>query len=193
MNEDHELIAGIGARDPEAFRLLMERHAAAAINLAFRFLGTVADAEDVAQEIFFRLYQRPPRLDPSTKLSHWLYRVTANACLDFLRKRPRRGEMISLDAPSPGEEQEGMTLAEKLPDRSTVLPRDRVAQSELSALTRRAVAALPPPLRAPLILSIFEELSHEEISRILDISPKAVERRLARARELLKPRLAPYL
>ncbi|MBI3333209.1 MAG: sigma-70 family RNA polymerase sigma factor [Candidatus Omnitrophica bacterium] len=192
-SDDHELIAGVASRDPEAFRALMERHASGVINLAYRFLGTVADAEDVAQDVFFRLYQHPPRLSPSGKLFTWLYRVTVNRCLDLLRQRPAGGKLLSLDEPPAGGEESERPLAEKLAAPAGSSARDQAVQAEMVTLTRRAIAALPVPLRLPLILSTFEELSHEEIGQILGLSPKAVERRLARARELLKQRLAPHL
>lgn len=192
MSEDKELLSSIANRDPEAFRTLMERHAVGVINVAFRFLGTMADAEDVAQDVFFRLYQKPPTLLPNTKLSTWLYRVTVNRCLDLLRGKSRRGETISLET-TPAQGQEELPLQERLADPSAPSPRDRVVQAELATFARAAVAALPEVLRAPIVLSTFEENSHQEIARILRISPKAVERRLARARELLKARLTPYL
>ena len=170
----------------------MERHASGVINLAYRFLGTIADAEDIAQEVFLRLYQHPPQLSPSGKLFTWLYRVTVNRCLDFLRRRPRDARLFSLDEPLAGEESE-TTLAEKLAAPASGSPRDQLIRAEMITFTRRAVAALPQVLRQPLVLSLFEELSHEEIGQILGLTPKAVERRISRARQLLKQRLAPPL
>ncbi len=192
MDSDQKLLKGIASRDPEAFRTLMERHATFIINLAFRFLGTIADAEDVAQDVLFRLYQQPPRLTPNTRLSTWLYRVTANRCIDFLRKQSRGGTPISLDAPLNAEE-DSLLFGESLRDPSAASPREQVAQAESARAIRHAVEALPELLRIPLVLSTFEELPHSEIAEILRTSPKAVERRIARARELLKVRLAPYL
>jgi len=170
----------------------MERYASRVINLAFRFLGRLADAEDVAQDVFFRLYQHPPTLETSAKLSTWLYRVTANRCLDLLRKKPSEKSFLSLEETPSAQGEENLSLSESLASVGPS-PRDKIVQAELAAHTRAAVATLPSPLRAPLILSIFEELSHEEIAQILGVSPKAVERRLSRARELLKVRLSPYL
>jgi len=194
VSGDHELLAGVAGRDPEAFRTLMERYSAGVINLASRFLGVRADAEEVAQDLFFRLYQRPPVLEPTGKLFTWIYRVTVNLCLDRLRRRSREAGTFSLEAPLPGEiDGEKSFLDERLSDSSATGPRERVIQAEQAAAARQAVAALPEVLRAPLILSTFEDLSHEQIAKILKISPKAVERRLSRARSLLKSRLAPYL
>ena len=193
MGEDRELLAGINGRDPEAFRELMERHAGAVINLACRFLGNVADAEEIAQEVFLKLYQHPPQLAPTTKLFTWLYRVTANLCIDTLRRKPARSKLVSLETPSGEEGPEELPLSERLPDASSQTPRELVAQAEVSHLVRREVEALPLTLRAPVILSTFQGLSHEAIAQTLGLTPKAVERRLARARSTLKERLRPHL
>ncbi len=168
----------------------MERYAGPVVNVALRFLGNRADAEEIAQEAFLRLYRTPPQLEPSSKLFTWLYRVTVNLCLDSLRKQQRRPSQESLDAPSGPE---GEPLIGRLPDPSAVLPRDQAVAADTARAVRRAVGSLPETLRAPLILSALEGLSHPEIAEILQISPKAVERRVARARELLKPRLQQYL
>jgi len=193
MSEDQEFLAGIAARDPEAFRFLMERYAGGVINLACRFLETRADAEDVAQDVFLRLYQNPPTLDPETKLFTWLYRVTVNRCLDLLRQKSRRPPSVSLDAPVDPAETEGKTLAEQIEDPAQRNPRERVAQTDRMAAVRKGIELLPLELRAPLILAAIEELPQEEIARILSLSPKAVERRIARARQLLKQRLSSFL
>ena len=167
----------------------MERWAGPVVHLAHRFLDNRADAEEIAQETFLRLYQHPPRLAPSSKLFTWLYRVTVNLCLDLLRARGRKPALVSLDTPA---DPEGEPLSERVAAPSGSAPREKVAASELAEAVRRAVASLPEPLRAPLLLSL-EDLSHSEIARILEISPKAVEHRLSRARALLKTRLQPYL
>ena len=193
MSEDQNLLAGVADRDPEVFRTLMEGYAGGVFNLAYRFLGTRADAEDIAQDVFLRLYQHPPSLDIQTKLFTWLYRVTVNRCLDLLRQKSRRPASISLDAPVDPAEMEGQTLAERIEDPAQRNPRERVAQMDRMAAVRKGIELLPLELRAPLILAAIEELPHEEIARILSLSPKAVERRIARARQLLKQRLSSYL
>jgi len=189
---DTELLERVADRDPEAFRELMERFAGPVTNVAARFLDNRADAEEIAQEVFLRLYQHPPHLTPSAKLFTWLYRVTVNLCLDSLRRRRRTPETLSLQWPA-GSEEEGEPLGAKIPQQGVSTPREKLAASELALAVRRIVASLPAPLRAPLVLSTVEELSHAEIAEILQISSKAVEHRLARARSLLKSRLTPYL
>jgi len=191
--EDRVLLAGISGRDPEAFRTLQERYGRPVLNLAFRFLSNRADAEEVAQEVFLRLYQRPPRPDPSAKLFTWIYRVTVNLCLDLLRRRRRSPEMVSLDEPLDRDDPEAGPLGERLAHPSSRTPREQLDRWERTVAVRRAVAALPERLRVPLLLSTFEEISHEAIGQILGLTPKAVERRIARARGLLKDRLQPFV
>ncbi len=171
----------------------MERYASGIINLAYRLVGSVADAEEIAQEVFLKLYQRPPHLAPSGKLFTWLYRVTVNSCIDFLRRKPSKLKFVSWDAPFSDEEKEDLPLAQTVADPAAASPREQVAAEETVQVVRQAVAALPLPLRAPLVLSALEGLSHEAIAETLGLTPKAVERRIARARSLLKSRLSAYL
>ena len=170
----------------------MERFSGPVTNLAYRFLESRPDAEEVAQEVFLTLYQRPPQLHPGVKLFTWLYRVTVNRCLDLLRKRRRTPPTLSLDQSEPSAE-EGEPLGQRIPHPSARLPSEQAAQTELLAALRRAVASLPAQLKAPILLAASEELSQDEIGQILGLSPKAVERRIHRARQLLSTRLQSYL
>ena len=171
----------------------MDRYVGPVTHLAFRFLGTQADAEEIAQETFLRLYQRPPQLSQDVKLFTWLYRVTVNLSIDRLRKQKREGKTVSWDLPQSELGEGQIQLSEKISDPRTLSAHEQLAQSELAVLTHRAVEALPESLRIPLLLSIEKTLSHQEIAQILEISSKAVERRIAKARTLLKQRLAPFL
>ncbi len=170
----------------------MGRFSGPVTNLAYRFLENRPDAEEVAQEVFLALYQRPPQLHPEVRLFTWLYRVTVNRCLDVLRKRRRTPPALSLDQSEPSAE-EGEPLGQRIPQTSARLPSEQAAQTELLAALRRAVASLPAQLRAPILLAACEGLSQDEIGQILGLSPKAVERRIHRARQLLRTRLQPYL
>lgn len=190
---DRELLARVSDRDPEAFQLLMERYAGPITNLAFRFLDSRPDAEEIAQETFLRLYEHPPRLPENIRLFTWLYRVAVNLCIDRLRRSRRSPVTISLDLPAETEESGEENFHQRLSPPGLPTPREQAARSELAEAVRRAVAHLPAGLRAPLLLSTMEELSQQEIAEILGLSPKAVERRLSRARSLLKARLQPYL
>ena len=189
--DDRALLSGVSARDPEAFRVLMERYSGPVFNLAYRFLFNRADAEEVAQDVFFKLYRNPPVLQPSVKLFTWIYRVTVNSSLDALRRRRRTASAFSLDQTSETEEGEPLSSGTLLADPREL--RTRLEQRDRLRVAREAIVRLPDALKAPLVLSVLEGLPHPEIAVILKITPKAVERRISRARQLLKDELGSLL
>ncbi len=191
LPDDRALIEGVAARDPEAFRSVMEQYSGPVFNLSYRFLSNRADAEEVAQEVFLKLYLHPPVLQPSVKLFTWLYRVTVNASLDALRRRKRAGIAFSTDQTYETAEGETVSPGTLLAD--PIGPRTRIENRDRLRCAREAIAQLPDALKAPLILSVLEELPHSEIAVILKISPKAVERRIHRARQLLSDQLRSFL
>ncbi|MCM8812167.1 MAG: RNA polymerase sigma factor [Candidatus Omnitrophica bacterium] len=189
MSDDKELIQGISRRDPEAFRLLLERYARPLVSIAHRLVGTRHEAEDLVQEVFLRLYERSPALNEKSRLFTWLYRVTINKGVDLLRAKSRGVRTISLESAGGPQEEEPASWLDKLPDLSVPSPREQSAVSEHLLIVQKAVSSLPISLRLPLLLFAVEELSQQQIAEILQMSPKAVERRIARARSLLKEQL----
>ncbi len=162
------------ARDGEALAQLIARHGPRLRALAWRLLGD-AEAEDVVQEVFLRLWERPVAWDPRKgRLAAWLARLAANAAIDRLRRRQRREET---------------ELPETLPDGRTG-PEDAALQNDLAARVRAAVQRLPE--RQRLALTLSHDLGHgnAEIAAIMDISVEAVESLLARARRTLRRTLA---
>jgi len=158
------------ARDGEALALLITRHGPRLRALAWRMLGD-AEAEDVVQEVFLRLWERPEAWDPRKgRLQAWLVRLAANAAIDRLRRRRRREET---------------ELPETLPDEQAG-PEDAALQNDLAARVRAAVQRLPE--RQRLALTLSHDLGHgnAEIADIMDISVEAVESLLARARRSLR-------
>jgi len=143
------------------------------------------DAEDAAQESFVRVFQHRHKYDPQRRFTTWLYTIATHLARDRQRHHYRHPG-ISLETET--EEGEGGLkdrLASPLPGPDQVLD-----AAERGATVRRAVAQLPDDLREPLILSAYEELSHQEIGDILNCSAKAVEMRVYRARQLLRTTLA---
>jgi len=179
-----QLAAGHGA----ALNDLMERHAEKLFHYLVRALQNEEDAADLAQETFARVYQNRARFDPRQKFSTWLYAIASNLVRDRYRWRKRHPQ-VSLDA---ANEATGNEFGETLPDPAPCAS-ETAQRNERAEAVRRAVAALPESLRAPLILSEYEEKSHAEIGRILQCSAKAVEVRIYRARQLLRARLARLL
>lgn len=157
--------------DQESFSEIVKKYLPKVVNLAYRYLNDRAAAEDIAQEIFIKLYQNPASWKPTASFSSWLYRVTFNACTDQWRKRKRNPESELL-------ENQEISTANAAPDTSLI-------DKETVQLIQQAIDALPEDQRK-IILLYQEETSHEEIAEILGISVKGVERRLYRARRKLR-------
>jgi RNA polymerase sigma-70 factor (ECF subfamily) len=167
-NEILMLAAGKG--DLDAFEEIVRRHQAWAWNLAYRFLGQEEEAEDVVQDAFLRLFDASGRYRPNASFQTYFYQIITRLCLDRARKKqPLYVEAIP-DSPDPG------------PDAGEMMVR-----SETAAAMQAALDALPPNQRMAIVLRYYENLNYQEIAAALEISPKAVERLLARGRESLRP------
>jgi RNA polymerase sigma factor (sigma-70 family) len=171
LNEqDDALMARAAARDPLAFRLLVERYQDRPYRLAWRMLGDQTEAEDVAQEAFLRLWNKASEWQAvGGSVPGWLARVATNMCLDKLRRR-----RFSSDEDVP-ERQDEAPLA----DAQMI-----AAQSANSAA--EAVASLPDRQRAAIILTYYEELANAEAATAMDMNIKAFESLLLRARTALR-------
>jgi RNA polymerase sigma-70 factor (ECF subfamily) len=157
--------------DEAAFDELVRRHQKAVLNIAWRYAGDRALAEDLAQEIFVKVWRARGSYQPSARFSTWLYRIAVNRCLNEIRSRPKR-------APLPVEE----TLEEPAGAR----PDDDLGRAEVRDAVRRAVDDLPANQRMAVILSRFHELPYEQIAEAMSVSLEAVKSLLFRARENLK-------
>ena len=138
---DNELVVRCLQQDEYAWQLLVERHSRRVLNIAFQFTGRREEAEDLAQEIFLRIYRSLRRFDLSTSFLPWLVRVSRNLCIDEHRSRAR--ERASLV----GEEPDPERTADPRPG-----PLRRLEENELEARVRRGLEKLPEDLRTALIL-----------------------------------------
>lgn len=174
---DAELVRRAGAGDHAACAALVQRHLVRVHRLAFRLLGNRADAEDVAQEAFLRVWTEAPRWRPgAARFATWLHRVTQNLATDRLRRRREGG-----DAPL-------AALVDPAAPVPAALDRDSA-----NAAVRDAVAALPERQREAIALCHFEQRSNIEAAGLLGLSVDALESLLARARRDLRGRLAGWL
>ena len=163
---------------------LMERHGQLVFHYLIRLLHDEADAADLAQETFVRVYQNRSKFDPQQKFSTWLFTIASNLARDRLRWRHRHPQ-VSLDA----ENQEtGGSLQDVLAE-SGPSPGESLDAAERADTVREAVLALTEDLRVPLVLAEYEGRSQSEIALILHCSVKAVEMRIYRARQQLRRRL----
>ena len=182
--EDWPLYAKFEKGDKAAFHKLFDRYKNRILKLSYRFVRNAAVAEDIAQDVLIKIYEKKVGFRSNTKFSTWVYRVTANASLDHLRKRKFLG--FSLDQPMDNDENDTAPVSDIMNDRDSKSPFDLLERKELKMMVEKALQCLPENLRAPIILSQFEEKSYQEIADILEISVKAVERRLYHAKEILR-------
>lgn len=155
-------------------------------SFAYRYVQNAADADEVGQETFVRVYQHRHRFRLDARFSTWLFAIAANLCRNRARWR-RRHATVSLDGPCNSED-EGMS-GRWTEDVDAQTPEDSAARKERAVAVREAVSKLPHDLKTALLLFQYEGLSHQEIADVLKCSPKAVETRIYRARRRLKKKL----
>lgn len=169
----------------EAFEALVERYGRQIYNIAYRMAGNDADAKDLTQEAFIRVFRAFRRIDPAGSLESWLYRIVSNLYIDMLRRRPKV-RIESLDAPIVTSK--GGEVQRDVPDERTD-PEAEVLEAQLDSDVQRALMVLSVDLRAVVVLSDIEGYSYEEIAEMLRIPVGTVKSRLHRARKTLADRL----
>ncbi len=182
---DVELMARAGEGDHEAFRRLVERHQHAVVGTVAKMLGNPSEAEDIAQQVFFRLWRHAKRYRPEAKFTTYLFTITRNLVFNETRRLSRRKE-VSADE----REENSHTLIEADPVRQ---PDNELLQDELRREVDKAIAALPDAQRLAVVLRRYEQMPYEEIAVVLDLSVSAVKSLLFRARTTLKDLLKGYL
>ena len=167
---------------------LMERHATPIFHFLCRMTGNEDDANDLAQETFVRIFKSKDSYRLEQKFSTWLYAIAANLARNHFRWRTRHPN-ISLEAESPITEE---SLASTLPANAPA-PNEEALASERAKAVRDAVDKLPEDMREAIALCEWEERSVAEAATILETTPKAVESRLYRARQILREQLKSWL
>lgn len=172
MQEDADaaLVASCRDGDGEGFAALVRRYERPVYNLAFRMLGDREEARDVAQAAFLKALENLHRFDPRFRFFSWLYRIAMNEALDVLARRGRQTELTDVHA------------ADDDPMRDA-------AAADLGEQVRGALGALSPDHRAVLVLRHWQDMTYEEIGRVLDLPEATVKSRLFEARERLRLRL----
>ncbi|MCX5887777.1 MAG: RNA polymerase sigma factor, partial [Proteobacteria bacterium] len=172
--------------EANCFRDLVLRHQRGVINIAFRITRDRQEAEDIAQEVFLRVYRAAKGYRPETKFSTYLYKITLNLSLNQVRRA--KAVLNRFFSGEKGEfERAGRT------DTSPDTPLTSMEKEEVKKAVRKAIRSLPKRQRLAIILSQYQELSYQEISEILGCSPKAAERLIHRGKNQLKKELASYI
>jgi RNA polymerase sigma-70 factor, ECF subfamily len=185
---DAELMIRFQRGEEDAFAVLVRRFQGRVVSLAYRYLGSAADAEDLAQEVFLRVHRAKETYEPSAKFSTWIYRITANASLNFLRSRKARRKVSGA---MPGSGDDGPET--DFEDERAEAPDERMEKDELSRVLRRIVDDLPERQRMAIVLNKYEGQSYEDVAAAMDLSVMAVKSLLTRARVNIKEKLEPYL
>lgn len=183
--EDVRLMRLISAGDIGAFERLVERHQALVAGTVGRMLGDNSEVEDLAQEVFVRVWKSAKRYTPRAKFTTWLLTITRNLVFNELRRR-KRHPVTPLRVEPEGEEMQ-------LEDEYGSTPDASLLESELRRAIDAAIAELPETQRLALVLRRYEEMSYEQIADVMKQSVSGVKSLLFRARTQLRERLELYL
>jgi len=182
----------VKAGDEQSFALLLQRYRSPLVNFLYRMVRNREQAEDLAQEVFVRVYRARADYVPSAKFTTWLFRIATNLALNSLRDTRHQRMEISLDAPVTAGAEEGdermLDVADKHPDIE-----QHLVEEARKAMIRHAIDKLPEKQRAAVLLHKYQELDYGEIAKILACSESALKSLLFRAYEVLRVELAPLV
>jgi RNA polymerase sigma-70 factor (ECF subfamily) len=189
---DVQLMLDVKAGDEQSFALLLQRYRSPLVNFLYRMVRNREQAEDLAQEVFIRVYRARADYVPSAKFTTWLFRIATNLALNSLRDTRHQRMEISLDAPVSADAEDGdertLDVADKHPD----IERHLVEEAR-KAMIKHAIDKLPEKQRAAVLLHKYQELDYGEIAKILSCSESALKSLLFRAYEALRVELAPLV
>ncbi|HEX5176212.1 MAG TPA: sigma-70 family RNA polymerase sigma factor [Chthoniobacteraceae bacterium] len=186
--QDLAWMSRIKGGDTEALRELIEAHQHRVIGTVAKMLGGETDAEDIAQQVFVRIWRSAPRYEPTAKFTTWLFKITRNLVFNELRRR-RRHAAFSLDRTIDDDDERPMHTA----DHTSKAPDSLLLDEEMQAAIQAAIDELPEVQRMAIVLRRYDDISYEEIGEILDLSVPAVKSVIFRARTELRQKLQRYL
>jgi RNA polymerase sigma-70 factor, ECF subfamily len=186
---DAALMLRVQRGDHEAYAGLVEKYKQPVMNFIQRSLRDETEAEDLAQNVFLQVYKSRGRYRQTAKFSTWLFTIARNLCLNELRRRARH-PAESIDESHADHEEQPQRQYE---DRAQAAPPEMLLQGELAGKVEEALAALPENQRSAILLCRQEDLSYEEIAKILGCSLSATKSLIHRGRETLKEKLKRYL
>jgi len=184
---DADLVAAILKGEQELYSDLVERYQGRLVNYLYRLLRSTQEAEDLAQEVFFKVYRALDRYDPKYKFSTWLFRVAQNAAIDQIRKR--RLVLVSMDRQGSGNDDLGTwEFASSDPS-----PYGDLRNRERGEAIQVAIDGLPWDYRELIVLRHYGELSYDEIAKLKEMPLGTVKNKLFRGRQMMKETLQDFL
>ncbi len=188
---DVRLMLEVRDDNAAAFEELMLRYQNRLVTVLEHLVGRRELAEDLAQDVFLRVYRARKRYVPGAKFSTWLFTIANNVASNALRSQSRRRE-IHLHA-KPGESTGAHTLDQMVPDASSLMPTRQADKTEMRDVVREAIGTLNERQRLAVLLSKFENMSYEDIAHAMQMTPQAIKSLLSCARGNLRAVLEPYL
>ena len=189
---DVQLMLDVKAGDEQSFALLLHRYRTPLVNFLYRMVRNREQAEDLAQEVFIRVYRARGDYVPSAKFTTWLFRIATNLALNSVRDTRHQRMEVSLDAPVTVDSEDGderpIDIAEKNPNIE-----EHLVQEAQRDMIRHSIDKLPEKQRAAVLLHKYQDLDYGEISKILECSESALKSLLFRAYETLRVELAPLV
>lgn len=174
-----------------AFEELMLRYQSRLVTVLEHLVGRRGQAEDLAQEVFLRVYRSRERYTPGSRFSTWLFTIANNVALNAKRSKSRRRE-VNVEPAASGAL--GGALLEQLAQAASgQMPARQLDKAELQDVVQQAIATLSERQRLAVLLSKFEEMSYVDIGETMGMTPQAIKSLLSRARENLREVLQPYL
>jgi RNA polymerase sigma-70 factor (ECF subfamily) len=188
---DVRLMLAVRDDDAGAFEELMRRYQERLVTVLEHLIGSRDQAEDLAQDVFLRIYRSRKTYVPGAKFSTWLFTIANNVALNARRRRSRRKE-INLDL-QPASSSGVHSIDEMAQAASGLMPARQIDKAEMRQVVREAISTLNERQRMAVLLSKFESMSYEDIADAMEMSPQAVKSLLSRARTNLRQVLEPYL
>ncbi|HKF39763.1 MAG TPA: sigma-70 family RNA polymerase sigma factor [Candidatus Acidoferrum sp.] len=188
---DVQLMLDVKAGDEASFELLLHRYRTPLVNFLYRMVRNREQAEDLAQEVFLRVYRAREDYVPSAKFTTWLFRIATNLALNSVRDTRYRKLEVSIDAPI-SETEDGDERTLDIPEKHPNIEQHLVEDARRKMI-RHAIDKLPEKQRAAVLLHKYQELDYAEIAKILACSESALKSLLFRAYESLRVELAPLV
>lgn len=189
IDKDNErdvfLMSAVARGDSVAFADLLDRHKDAVVGTVAKMLGGYGDIEDIAQQVFIRVWKSAKSYEPTAKFTTWLFTITRNLVFNETRRLGRKRTV------SQEELEEGCGYESV--DKATLSPQESLLEKEMTQAVDAAIENLPEKARMAIILRRYQDMSYEEIARVLEVSVSAAKSLLFRARAQLREALQEYL
>ena len=189
---DVQLMLEVKAGDEQSFELLLQRYRTPLVNFLFRMVRSREQAEDLAQEVFIRVYRARDEYVPTAKFTTWLFRIATNLALNSIRDHRHQKLEMSIDAPITTDAEEGDERTFEIADKQQNVEQ-KLVEDARKKMIRHAIEKLPEKQRVAVLLHKYQELDYAEIAKILSCSESALKSLLFRAYEALRIELAPLV